>query len=179
MKNTTPRRPLQGHCHGSSGRRETSGFQDSGSAEHGATTGPSSQVAEPMDAVAWIPRARGLPLGPAVSMSRVGGPEGRRSVRCLLTVPLAVSENDEVVRAHTVVVNAHGALIIAPRSFRPDSLLRVVNQDTGETALCRVAWRGGEDLQGLFKIGIELQGVAPAFWGVLYDPVSPLAPTVP
>ncbi len=73
-----------------------------------------------------------------------GRHEGRRSVRCLLTVPLTVScDGVEVVRAHT--------------------------------ALLRVAWCGGEDLPGLFKLGIELLGVAPDFWGDLYDPSSPPA----
>ena len=110
----------------------------------------------------------------------MGSTEGRRSIRCLLTVPLAVSsEGDDFVRAHTLVVNAHGALIVAPRPFPAEALLRVVNQDTGQTARCRIAWCGGEEAPGLFKFGIELQGVAPGFWGVLYDPVSPLAPTVP
>jgi hypothetical protein len=95
------------------------------------------------------------------------GTEGRRSERVLLEVPIAVScDGDEPVRAHTVVVNGHGALILCPRAFRTDALLRVVNQETGCAALCRIAWSGGQELPGLFKLGIEILGVAPPrFWG--------------
>jgi hypothetical protein len=44
------------------------------------------------------------------------GIEGRRSERIVLKVPIAVScDGEEPVRAHTLVVNGHGALILAPR----------------------------------------------------------------
>jgi hypothetical protein len=60
------------------------------------------------------------------------GVEGRRSERVLLKVPLAVScDGEPPVRAHTLVVNGHGALILSPRLFRDEALLRVVNQDQG------------------------------------------------
>jgi hypothetical protein len=98
------------------------------------------------------------------------GIEGRRSERILLKVPIAVScDGEEPVRAHTLVVNGHGALILAPRLFREDALLRVVNQETGQSALCRVACCCGEDLPGLFKLGIEILGLAAHFWGANYE----------
>jgi hypothetical protein len=98
------------------------------------------------------------------------GIEGRRSERILLKVPIAVSyDGEEPVRAHTLVVNGHGALILAPKLFREDALLRVVNQETGQSALCRVACYCGEDLPGLFKLGIEVLGVAAHFWGAPYE----------
>jgi hypothetical protein len=98
------------------------------------------------------------------------GIEGRRSERILLKVPIAVScDGEDPVRAHTLVVNGHGALILAPRLFREDALLRVVNQETGQSALCRVACCCGEDLPGLFKLGIEILGVAAHFWGSAYE----------
>ena len=91
---------------------------------------------------------------------------GRRSPRILRNVPIAVWFGGSApLRAHTVVVNAHGALILTPRPFRVDALLRVVNQESGEDAVCRVAWCGGEDLPGLYKVGIEIVGEKPAFWG--------------
>jgi len=98
------------------------------------------------------------------------GLEGRRSERILLKVPIAVScDGEDSVRAHTLVVNGHGALIVVPRLFRPDALLRVVNQETGQAALCRVACCCGEELPGLFKLGIEILGVAAHFWGAPYE----------
>jgi hypothetical protein len=98
------------------------------------------------------------------------GIESRRSERILLKVPIAVScDGEEPVRAHTLVVNGHGALILVPRLLRADALLRVVNQETGQAALCRVACCCGEDLPGLFKIGIEILGMAAHFWGPPYE----------
>ena len=98
---------------------------------------------------------------------------GRRSPRILRNVPIAVWFGGATpARAHTVVVNEHGALILAPRPFRAEALLRVVNQLSGREAVCRVAWSGGEDLPGLYKIGIEILGDTAGFWG---DPHSPAA----
>ena len=98
------------------------------------------------------------------------GIDDRRSERVVLEVPIAVScDGGPPVRAHTLVVNGHGALILSPCVFRPEALLRVVNQETGRAALCRVAWVGAEDLPGLFKLGIEILGVAAEFWGTPYE----------
>jgi hypothetical protein len=98
------------------------------------------------------------------------GIEGRRSERIVLKVPIAVSCDGEApVRAHTLVVNGQGALILVPRLFRSEALLRVVNQETGQAALCRVACCCGEELPGLFKLGIEILGVAAHFWGAPYE----------
>ena len=108
------------------------------------------------------------------------GLEGRRSERILLKVPIAVScDGEDSVRAHTLVVNGHGALIVVPRLFREDALLRVVNQETGQSALCRVACSCGEDLPGLFKLGIELLGVAAHFWGAAYEGAFGSDPSAP
>lgn len=94
------------------------------------------------------------------------GIEGRRSERVLRKVPIAVwCDGAPAVRAHTVVVNGHGALILTPQAFRSEALVRVMNQETGEAALCRVAWCGGEDLPGLYKVGIEILGESSLFWG--------------
>jgi hypothetical protein len=90
-------------------------------------------------------------------------------VRLLLKVPIAVwGDGGSAVRAHTVVVSAHGALILAPRPFGPEAFLKVLNQESGQTVLCRVAWCGGEDLPGLHKIGIEILADVPRFWGDQY-----------
>ena len=105
------------------------------------------------------------------------GIEGRRSERVLRKVPIAVwCDGAPAVRAHTVVVNGHGALILTPQEFRSDALVRVMNQETGQAALCRVAWCGGEDLPGLYKVGIEILGESPRFWGEPGGEVPPAAP---
>ena len=93
------------------------------------------------------------------------GVRGRRSERVLLKVPIAIwCDGAGPMRAHTVVVNGHGALIPSPRPFRTEAMVRVVNQESGRTALCRVAWSGGEDLPGLYKVGIEILGEPAGFW---------------
>jgi hypothetical protein len=98
------------------------------------------------------------------------GIEGRRSERILRKVPIAVwCAGAPAVRAHTAVVNGHGALILSPIAFRSEALVRVLNQETGQAALCRVAWCGGQDLPGLFKVGIEILGDSPCFWGERCD----------
>jgi hypothetical protein len=92
--------------------------------------------------------------------------DGRRSLRIALKIPIAVwGDGAAAVRAHTVVVNRHGALILAPRPFDAETFLKVLNQESGQTVLCRVVWCGGQDLPGLYKIGIEILAAVPGFWG--------------
>ena len=82
-----------------------------------------------------------------------------------MKVPIAVwCDGATPVRAHTVVVNLHGALILSPHAFGAGAVLSVLNQENGQTVVCRVAWCGGEDLPGLYKLGIEIVGEAPHFW---------------
>ena len=97
------------------------------------------------------------------------GADGRRSKRVLLKLPIAVwDEHAALLRAHTAVVNDHGALILVPRPLPADTVIMVLNQESGKTALCRVVWCGGEDLPGLHKVGIELMGDSRQFWGEPY-----------
>ena len=99
--------------------------------------------------------------------------DSRRSLRVSLKVPIAIwGDRGEAVRAHTVVVNRHGALILSPRPFGADSFIKVLNQESGQTVLCRVAWCGGQDLPGLHKIGIEIMAEVPRFWGD-HQPLAP------
>ena len=65
----------------------------------------------------------------------------RRSIRLVLKVPLCVwCDGGEPLRAHTAVVNDHGALILAPCALRREALVKVLNQENGRMALCRVVW---------------------------------------
>ena len=99
------------------------------------------------------------------------GVENRRSPRIAAKVPLALwGDGGAAVRAHSVVVNRRGALVLSPRPFAADAFLKVLNQQSGQTALCRVVWCGGEDLPGLHKLGIELLADVPFFWG---EPPAP------
>jgi hypothetical protein len=97
------------------------------------------------------------------------GIDSRRSERVLLKVPIAVwDERAALIRAHTLVVNDHGALILVPRALRMEAVVMVLNQESGKVALFRVVWCGGDDLPGPHKVGIEIMGQTRQFWGEPY-----------
>jgi hypothetical protein len=95
----------------------------------------------------------------------VGSIEGRRSPRILFQVPLRISADGAMVRGHTVVVNRQGALVLSPLRVSEETLLKVENALNGASLLCRVVFCGGEELPGLYKLGIEILGPAAGFWG--------------
>ena len=95
----------------------------------------------------------------------VGTIEGRRSPRILFQVPLRIRADAGTVRGHTVVVNRQGALVLSPLRVPEDTLIKVENALSGASLLCRVAFCGGEELPGLYKLGIEILGPADGFWG--------------
>lgn len=97
------------------------------------------------------------------------GHEGRRGPRLLLQIPLSLNGGGRVVRGHTVVVNTFGALVLSPLCFPDEALVKVENATTGASTLCRVAWCGGEELEGLFKLGLEIMGNARGFWGPEFE----------
>ena len=102
-----------------------------------------------------------------LAMSTVA--ESRRSPRVLMNVPIELQGEGRLVRSHTVVVNRHGAMVLCPRLFREDELLRIQNLSNAEKALCQVVWCGDQELPGLFKIGLEIVGEAASFWGEAYE----------
>jgi PilZ domain-containing protein len=95
----------------------------------------------------------------------VGSIEARRSPRILFQVPLRISADGGMVRGHTVVVNRQGALVLSPLRVAEETLLKVENALSGASLLCRVAFCGGEELPGLYKLGIEILGPTADFWG--------------
>lgn len=97
------------------------------------------------------------------------GPEARRSPRVRLEIPLLVDGEGRSGRAHTLVVNRYGALILSSLPFPEDAMIKVQNADGGGVTLCRVAFNGGEELPGLYKLGIEIMGNVAGFWGRDFD----------
>jgi len=97
------------------------------------------------------------------------GPESRRSPRVLLRVPIEIQGLGKPVRSHTVVVNRHGALVLSPRRFEEEELVRIQNLANEEKTLCCVVWCGGEELPGLYKLGLEILGGSQRFWGAPYE----------
>jgi hypothetical protein len=99
----------------------------------------------------------------------MGTIEARRSPRILFQVPLALSANGATVRGHTVVINRDGALVLSPLRLPEETLVKVQNSLSGATLLGRVVFCGGQELPGLFKLGIEILGSCAGFWGSEFE----------
>jgi len=92
----------------------------------------------------------------------------RRSERVLLNVPILVqggttSRQPFQEETHTLVVNAHGALITMATQVRPGDTLMILNKNTQEVELCRVAFLGPTHA-GKTQVGIEFTRPAANFW---------------
>jgi len=115
-----------------------------------------------------MPSATGTRFALVTGMATLPS-DARRSPRILFQLPLQIYGNGLAARAHTVVVNRYGALVLAAQAFPDDTMLKVENASTGKTTLCRVVWCGGEELPGLFKLGIEIMGNVGGFWGEEFE----------
>jgi hypothetical protein len=103
------------------------------------------------------------------------GPQ-RRSQRILLTVPVLVSGKHAnggpfSDRTHTVVVNAHGALIqLRERVFEGEKL-RLKNLTTNEEINC-VAIDVNPGNSTIPEVGVEFSEPYPRFWHVSFPPAD-------
>jgi hypothetical protein len=100
---------------------------------------------------------------------RFQGIDGRRSPRAALQVGVEIAGAGEPVRGQTVEVNRQGALVLAPRSFQQDELVRLLHLESRERVLCRIVWCRGEIQPGIFWIGLEIVSGSPEFWGEHYE----------
>ena len=98
----------------------------------------------------------------------------RRSQRVLLRIPIAViasGPDKKMVReeTHTVVVNAHGALINLELPVHVGQVIILQNPETCEEQSCRVI-RVNSAPGGKPEVGIEFLKPAPHFWRVAFPP---------
>jgi hypothetical protein len=70
---------------------------------------------------------------------------------------------------HTIVVNAHGALLNSTMSLDIPSTVAVKNKKTNGEVQCRVIHQRGTQ-QGRVEMGIEFIGVHPTFWAITFPP---------
>ena len=98
----------------------------------------------------------------------------RRSQRILLSVPLVVSGKHAngspfTERTTTLVVSAHGALVLLREPVILEQALNVTHVVTGEELACTV-----KDIspgtEGLREIGIEFAQPSARFWRVSFPP---------
>jgi hypothetical protein len=98
----------------------------------------------------------------------------RRSQRVLLSVPVVVSApgGDKQLPSEdtrTLVVNAHGALVLLRMKLTVGQLLTLKNAKTEEEVSCRVVY-SSQNLTGKSEVGVEFIKPAPNFWRIAFPP---------
>jgi propanol-preferring alcohol dehydrogenase len=99
-----------------------------------------------------------------------GMPEKRRSRRILLRINVVVRGRDRTgepfqEQTHTLVVNAHGALLELRAGVKEGQTVVLRNRASGEEAECRVVWHR-EVEGGKHHVGLEFVTPSPRFWRV-------------
>lgn len=93
----------------------------------------------------------------------------RRSQRVVLKVPVLVralmTNKDFCEKSHTLVVNAHGALIALRVRMDPKQPLILRNEVTGQELECCVI-HVAEGRKTAFEVGVKFSEPAPYFWNV-------------
>ncbi|HTP69730.1 MAG TPA: hypothetical protein VMJ35_12560 [Dongiaceae bacterium] len=103
-----------------------------------------------------------------------------------MKIPIAViapGPDKKMMReqTHTVVVNAHGALIRLAIRVREGQTVILQNPETSEEQTCRVIRVNSSTLaEGKMDVGIEFLRPAPKFWRVAFPPEDwmPRAPEI-
>jgi hypothetical protein len=98
----------------------------------------------------------------------------RRSQRVCLRLPILVlregpGTNVASEETHTLIVNAHGALIQLALTVEIGQLLGIKNAQTMEELVCRVVHLG-PDQSGKREVGIEFELPSPRFWRIAFPP---------
>lgn len=101
-------------------------------------------------------------------------PKQRRSQRLLLRIPVLVrglkaGEEPFQEESHTMVVNAHGALLLLAAEVRTGQELVLKNRTTQDEQTCKVVYLGPAD-SGKVQVGVEFTQPAPNFWRVSFPP---------
>jgi hypothetical protein len=114
----------------------------------------------------------------------------RRSQRVCLSVPILVmrgarGKNEVSEETRTLIVSAHGALLILQLPVQGGDLLTIKHAKTEEELVCRVI-NVGPDQSGKREVGVEFEHPAPRFWRIAFPPpdwsprsVDAKAPTAP
>ncbi len=98
----------------------------------------------------------------------------RRSQRVCLRLPIVVlrqgpGDNVASEETHTLIVNAHGALIQLALTVEIGQLLGIKNVQTMEELVCRVV-NLGPDQPGKREVGVEFELPSPRFWRIAFPP---------
>jgi len=97
----------------------------------------------------------------------------RRSQRVVIRLPVTVkvtlAGKPATFTAHTVAVNAQGAMLAAPQTLPLDTHLDITNDRTREHAAARVTRTPPESREG-FLIPVEFMEPTPGFWQISFPP---------
>jgi hypothetical protein len=101
----------------------------------------------------------------------------RRSQRVYVSVEVVVGferalEKLPPEQAKTVIVNAHGALILIRTPVTIGELLTVRNVRTEEQLSCKVVDLAANSESGVMEVGVEFLEPAPKFWRVAFPPAN-------
>ena len=101
--------------------------------------------------------------------------ERRRSQRVMIRVPvtlyLHIAGQEVRIRAETVAVNDHGAMLLCARSFGPDTRFELQNDRTLQQLPCRVTRAARETPEG-FLLPVEFIEPWPGFWQISFPPTD-------
>ncbi len=107
--------------------------------------------------------------GPQVSP----GAERRRSQRVMIRIPVtlqySVANQGVTVRAHTVSVNDHGALLVCPRRIEAGMSLELQNEHTRQRVAGRTTRSPQETAEG-FLVPVEFESRKESFWNISFPP---------
>ena len=115
------------------------------------------------------------------SMDTVTSNSPRRSGRAFLKMKLQAQGRAHDGRkfretCETLVVNAHGALILLKHEMDNGEMLVLTHPETMEEQECRVVFLGEPaDRQ---RVGVEFLTPAPRFWGLDLEDASPAQPEI-
>lgn len=112
----------------------------------------------------------GNPPSPAMGSSQ------RRSQRIFARVPIVIrgEGNPELPlqeETQTLVINAHGALVLLATKVTQGQKLFVKHKRTQEEQECRVVYMGPAE-GGKTQVGIEFAVANPGFWHVSFPPTD-------
>jgi PilZ domain len=108
-----------------------------------------------------------------IGSTAVSGIERRRSqrvvIRMAVTIHLTAPGKASALKAHTLDVNAHGALLLSPHSFTIGAHFTLENNQTKERQLCRVARAPQATAEG-YQVAVEFEKPSPNFWRISFPP---------
>ena len=103
------------------------------------------------------------------------GEERRRSQRVMIQIPVSltyvVAGQPVNVRANTLSVNDHGAMLICSRSIDSGITLELQNERSRQRINGRVTRKPHDTPEG-FLVPIEFDASTPGFWGISFPPTN-------